>query len=213
MILGNNGKKLALLGAGGIASDISAYITDEHGRDEECPYTGILKFVNDEYYKDNNQDIKPLSEFNPDTHALLIAVGTSVERYNILNTIPHNTTFFTYVHHSAYNFNNAAKIGQGTFIAPLCVLITNIEIGNHCHLNVGTVLGHDCKVGDFFTSAPNVNLSGNSTIGNVVYIGTQAVVKQKISICDNVVIGMCAGVTKDITNPGTYIGVPAKKIK
>ena len=123
------------------------------------------------------------------------------------------TTFFTYIHHSVYNFNNAAKIGIGTFIAPQCVLITNIEIGNHCHLNVGTVLGHDCKLGNFFTSAPRVNLSGNCKIGDVVYIGTGGVVKEKVTVSDNIVIGMCAGVTKNLYEPGTYVGVPAKLIK
>ena len=33
------------------------------------------------------------------------------------------------------------------------------------------------------------------------------------TICDNAVIGAGAVVTKDITEPGTYVGIPARKIK
>lgn len=213
MIIGNDGKKLALLGAGGIASEISAYITSEHGKDPEYPNTGMLKFVHDEYYKENNRDTFPLSMFNPDTHALLIAIGTSKERYDVIKELPNNITYFTYIHNSVYNFTNYNSIGRGTFIAPNCVITTNIKIGEHSHLNIATVIGHDCNIGNFFTSSPGAKLSGNCKIGDVVYIGTNAVIKQKLTIADNTIIGMCAGVTKDITEHGTYTGIPAVKHK
>ena len=34
-----------------------------------------------------------------------------------------------------------------------------------------------------------------------------------VNICDNVVIGAGAVVTKNITEPGVYVGNPAKKIR
>jgi serine acetyltransferase len=46
-----------------------------------------------------------------------------------------------------------------------------------------------------------------------VTIGTNAAVLPGINICDNVIIGAGAVVNKDITDPGTYVGVPARKIK
>jgi len=46
-----------------------------------------------------------------------------------------------------------------------------------------------------------------------VYFGTNSSVREKISICDNVVVGLNAGVVKNITESGIYVGVPAKKIK
>lgn len=213
MIIGNGEKKLALLGAGGIASEISAYIISEHGKDPDYPNTGILKFVHDGYYTENNQDTFPLTTFNPDTHALLIAIGTSKERHDAIKQLPSNTTYFTYIHNSVYNFSNSDNIGRGSFIAPNCVITTNVKIGEHSHLNIATVIGHDCSIGDFFTTAPGAKLSGKCTIGNVVYIGTNAVIKQKLTISDNTIVGMCAGVTRDITESGIYTGIPARKNK
>ena len=93
------------------------------------------------------------------------------------------------------------------------IITTNVKLGKHTHLNLHTTIGHDCVIGDYFTTAPGVQISGNENIGNRVYFGTRSCVKQKITICDDVIIGMNAGVVKNITESGTYIGTPAKKIK
>jgi UDP-3-O-[3-hydroxymyristoyl] glucosamine N-acyltransferase len=68
-------------------------------------------------------------------------------------------------------------------------------------------------LGDFVTTAPNVNISGNVTIKDGVYLGTASCVKEKLTICEDVVLGMKASVVKDITESGIYVGIPAKKIK
>ena len=62
-------------------------------------------------------------------------------------------------------------------------------------------------------SAPGAKISGNCEIGECVYFGTNASVRQKIKICDNVIIGLNAGVVKNINEPGVYAGVPVTKIK
>jgi acetyltransferase-like isoleucine patch superfamily enzyme len=45
-----------------------------------------------------------------------------------------------------------------------------------------------------------------------VSIGTNATI-MPVSICDNVVVGAGAVVTKDITEPGIYAGNPARLIR
>ena len=60
---------------------------------------------------------------------------------------------------------------------------------------------------------PGTIISGNETIGDRVYFGTMSCIKQKLTVCDDVIIGMNAGVTKNITEPGTYVGTQAIKIK
>ncbi len=109
--------------------------------------------------------------------------------------------------------NDSVKIGEGSIICAGVILTTNIEIGNHAHLNIHTTIGHDTKIGNFFTSAPGAKISGNCEIEDRVYIGTNASVREKIKICSDVTIGLGAGVVKHIIEPGTYVGCPATRIK
>jgi acetyltransferase-like isoleucine patch superfamily enzyme len=49
-------------------------------------------------------------------------------------------------------------------------------------------------------------------IGNRVSIGTNATILPVV-ICDEVVVGAGAVVTKDITEPGIYVGNPARLLR
>ncbi len=49
----------------------------------------------------------------------------------------------------------------------------------------------------------------STKIGNGVSIGTNATILP-VTICDGTVIGAGAVVTKDITEPGIYVGNPAR---
>jgi len=49
-------------------------------------------------------------------------------------------------------------------------------------------------------------------LGDNVVIGTGSTVIGPVTICDNVIVGAMSLVNKDISEPGTYVGVPAKKI-
>ena len=44
-------------------------------------------------------------------------------------------------------------------------------------------------------------------------IGAGAIIIERLSICDNVIIGAGSLVRKDIDEPGTYVGNPLIKIK
>jgi sugar O-acyltransferase (sialic acid O-acetyltransferase NeuD family) len=194
--------KKALIGAGGFANEVKAQMGDFN----------MICFIDDEYYKPNDKNILPLSQFNPNDYEVLIAVGDPTDRKDIVNKLPKKTKYFTFIHPSVQILGNDVTIGDGSIICAGSIITTNCVIGNHTHLNLQTTIGHDCRIGDFFTTAPGAKVSGNCTIGNCVYIGTNVSIKQKIEICDNVIIGLNAGVVKNILISGTYVGVPAKKI-
>ena len=193
----------ALIGSGGFATQIKAHMQQY---DMVC-------FVDDEYYLPNNKNIKPLSEFDVNKYEVLIAIGDPKVRAEMVNKLPKETKYFTFVDPDAQIIGNINDIefGEGTMICS-GVVVLNSKIGKHCHLNIHTVIGHDSIIGDFFTTAPGVKISGNSLIGNKVYFGTNSSVREKIKICDDVIIGLNSGVVKNIEEPGTYGGVPAKKI-
>jgi sugar O-acyltransferase (sialic acid O-acetyltransferase NeuD family) len=131
----------------------------------------------------------------------------------MVQRLPKETQYFSFIHPSAYVLGYDVIIGKGSIVCAGCILTTNIIIGNHAHLNLQTTIGHDCEIGDYFTTAPGAKISGNCKIYDCVYIGTNASIKQKISIRSLTTIGLNAGVVKDIKEPGTYIGTPAKLVK
>ena len=55
-------------------------------------------------------------------------------------------------------------------------------------------------------------LWSSTNVGNNVSIGTNATILPVI-ICNNVVIGAGSVVTKNILEPGVYVGNPARKLK
>lgn len=190
-----------LIGAGGFAREIVAEVFLQTKMQLKC-------FVDDEYWADG---LYKISEFNPESQSALIAVGNPEDKMKLLAKLPENTKFWNYISPKAYV--NNLSLGVGNFICAGVIITTNVKIGNHVHLNLQTTIGHDSVLGDFVTTAPSVNISGNVTVGKGVYLGTKSCIREKISICDNVVLGMNAGVVSDIQESGVYVGTPAKKIK
>ena len=193
----------ALIGNGGFAKEIIAHIGDPT----------IKRFIDDHYWEEGNEYIRPLSEFDSSKYEVLIAIGDPKMRYDMSQRLPSNTKYFSFIHPSVQVLDKDLEIGEGSIICAGCILTTNIKIGKHAHLNLHTTIGHDCRIGDYFTTAPGVKVSGNCKIYNCVYIGTNASIKEKISIHSLVTIGMNGAVVKHIEEPGTYVGVPVKKIK
>ena len=56
-------------------------------------------------------------------------------------------------------------------------------------------------------------LAGTVTVGPDTWVGIGAVVSNNLSICGGSFIGAGAVVVKSVTEPGTYVGVPARRIK
>ena len=49
-------------------------------------------------------------------------------------------------------------------------------------------------------------------LGNKVYLGTNSCIREKISICDDVTIGLSTGIVKNITESGVYVGQNVRKL-
>lgn len=121
------------------------------------------------------------------------------------------------------------SIGNNCFIGPFVEIQKDVVIGNSTKVQSHTficelvTIGNDCFIGhgvmfinDLFSGggpARGDKSKWKSTkIGNNVSIGSNATILP-VEICDNVVIGAGAVVTKNIIEAGVYAGNPAKKIK
>ncbi len=145
-----------------------------------------------------------------ETHAFAMGIGNNAVRKMIFDKYP-DLDYPVLVHPTA-SIGIETKIGRGTVVMPLVVMNACAEIGEFSILNSASVIEHDCRVGDYCLIAPNVTMCGMSQCGNMVWMGAGSVVNQTVKICDNVTVGSGAVVTKEITEGGTYVGVPATKI-
>jgi sugar O-acyltransferase (sialic acid O-acetyltransferase NeuD family) len=193
-------RKRALVGAGGFAREIKAHMKDSH----------MVCFVDDSYWSENDDNILPLSKFDPYEYDVLVAIGDSKQRSEMVSKLPPETSYFSFVHETALILSDDVSIGEGSIVCAGSVITTNVNIGRHAHINLNTTIGHDCNIGDYFTTAPGVNLSGNCVIGSQVYLGTNCSVRQRVHITDKVTVGLNSGVVTNLIKPGTYVGLPAK---
>lgn len=121
------------------------------------------------------------------------------------------------------------RIGDHCFIGPFVEIQKNSRMGNYCRVQShsficeGVGIGDHCFIGhgvmfvnDLFSSGGpaggDTRLWKETRIGDHVSIGSNATILP-VTICDHVVIGAGAVVTKDILQPGIYAGNPARLIR
>ena len=210
----SEGKRLCIIGTGGCARETYNYIEDIFRTQKEDITDKVVFLDKDELVSDDLQvmDCKVIkeSDFDREKYLVVLAIGDSKIRKRVFEKYK-DCGFATIIHPTAI-VSEYSKIGKGSIIAPNCVIGTNVEVWDFAHINIQTNIGHDCRIEDFFTTAYSVSISGACSIGNTVYFGTNSCVKQGITICDNVIIGMGAGVVKNITVQGTYVGCPARML-
>jgi len=191
--------KKALVGYGGHAHEVMAQM----GKKLTC-------FVDDEYVVHGT---KPLSEFDPKEYVLMVAVANSKDRFNIIQRLPKETKYFTWVHPTALIMGDDIEIGEGSFVGAYTIITTNVKIGKHSILNRGNHIGHDCEIGNYFSAMPGAIVSGNVKIDDCVYMGSNSSIREKLWVHSYSTIGMNAAVVKHIEDNGTYVGVPVRKTK
>lgn len=201
--------KYAILGAGGMAREIREILVDQ-----DVPIQHIEFFVDASFKDDfpNAREISELTSRSLEESRIVLGVGSGELRATWLTKHP---KFFDLLHTVISPFANVGQrvvVGPGGVIGHGCILTCDVSLGKCAQLNIQTSLSHDVTAGDFFTSGPKTTLAGNVTIGHRVTLGAASTVLPGVSICDDVVVGAGAVVTKDITEPGTYVGVPAKRI-
>lgn len=120
-------------------------------------------------------------------------------------------------------------IGDKTFIGPFVEIQRDVIIGQRCRIQSHAFvcelvsIGDDCFISHgamfindrFEQGGPAKGRREQwrcTTIGNNVSIGTNATILP-VTICDDVVVGAGAVVTKNVTEPGVYAGNPARLLR
>jgi acetyltransferase-like isoleucine patch superfamily enzyme len=120
-------------------------------------------------------------------------------------------------------------IGDDSFVGPFVEIQRGAQIGKRCRIQSHSfvcelvTIGNDCFIAHGVMFINDVFASGNpalgnpaewrlTRIGNNVSFGSNSTILP-VTICDHVVIGAGAVVTKNIEKPGIYAGNPARLIR
>lgn len=106
-----------------------------------------------------------------------------------------------------------AEISEGTIVMHGAVVNAGAKVGRNCIINTAAVVEHDCVVGDHCHISTGGIVNGGSRIGEGAFIGSGGMVSNGLTIAAGAIIGAGAVVMQSIEEPGTYVGVPARRVK
>ncbi len=205
-MLRNTEKKLAVIGASGhgrVAADIASLtgygqivFYDDNGEIRECGGYPVAGKVADAVREDCD---------------VFVAVGNGETRKKLTSLFADGRVA-TLIHPSAAVARDAS-VGRGTVVMAGAVVNPGARIGRGGIINTCASVDHDCILGDFVHVAVGAHLCGTVTVGDLTWIGAGATVINNVSVCGGCMIGAGAAVVKNVEEPGTYVGVPAEKIR
>lgn len=138
----------------------------------------------------------------------IVAIGNAKIRERIQRKIE----TITLVHPDAI-IGEKVEIGKGSVVMAGTVINPETIIGEGCIVNTSASIDHDCLLQDYVHVAVGAHLCGTVHIGKGTWVGAGATIINNISVCDECMIGAGGLVIRDIEIPGTYVGVPVKRIE
>lgn len=211
-------KDIAIFGVGGFGREVLALIKDIN---KVSPTYNIVGFFDDGYEKGIMINDYPNLGKTEDLNnwetpiSLAVSIGSPVIKKKILDKITNPLVDYpTLMHPLAWiGDKEFVEIGKGCVICAGTLITTNIKIEDFVILNLGCTVGHDSIIKKYSAFMPSVNISGEVTIGEGVYVGSGAKIINQLEIGEYTIVGAGAVVSKTLPARCTAVGVPAKPIK
>ena len=211
-------KKLVIVGAGDFGREVS-WVAERINA--QTPVWELLGFVDDGAAVqgrtvDGYPVLGPVSWLEAVTDELYVvcSIGTGRVRKQVMERVLANPHL-----RPAVLIDPAAIVGRNAQVGPGCVvcagtvLAISSRLEAHTIVNLNCTVGHDTVLEPYCTVHPGSNLSGRVHVGACTDIGTGTKIIQGLAVCPGCTLGAGTDVVRDITEPGTYAGVPARRIK
>jgi sugar O-acyltransferase (sialic acid O-acetyltransferase NeuD family) len=208
--------RVLILGGGDLSKQINHYIS-VYDKDNE-----VVGFVDDTVLPGDVRfnrkclggfgDIEKIAAGN-EFDKLILGIGYKhlIRRKEIFDTYNKVFPFYTFIHPKAF-VDDSAEIGSGVIIGPYTVIEQRARVENNVFIYGSVNISHDSIIGGHSFIAPSVSVAGFVHIGSCCFIGINATVIDNINVTGNTIVGAKSLVVKDIDEPGTYVGLPCKKI-
>lgn len=217
MVIINDMKRIAVIGAGGFGREVKMLIDDINSMEKKYDFLG--------YYDDGVEEGKIVNGFpvlgnidklnKIDSEIdIALGIGDPEIKAKIISRIDNKKVNFpALIHPSVIIGKDEVFVGKGTVICAGNIITCNINIKEFVTLNLMCTVGHDTIINDFSSFMPSVNISGEVVIHRKVYVGTGAKIINQLEIGESTIVGAGAVVSKSLPEFCTAVGIPAKPIK
>ncbi|UOQ50323.1 acetyltransferase [Gracilibacillus caseinilyticus] len=145
-----------------------------------------------------------------DEYDIFVGIGNNNTREKVQNKlISIGASIPSLIHPNAI-IGEEVEIGKGTAIMAGAIINSCTTIGNGCIINTASTIDHDNIVKDYVHVSPGAHLAGTVEVGKASWIGIGSIIINNTSIKNDCIVGAGAVVINDLTESGTYVGVPAK---
>ena len=147
-----------------------------------------------------------------DVRFVNLITGSTVARYEVtLDAVSKGAVLTNFIHPSVDL--TMTRWGLGNYIQEGVITQAEVEVGDNSSIHIGTLIGHESKIGNSVFIAHAVSISGCCQIGDGCFIGTNATILPRTKIGKWSIIGAGAVVTKDVPDYSVAVGNPAKIIR
>jgi len=143
---------------------------------------------------------------------IFVAIGNNATREKIQLKLEELDASIPVLIHPDTIIGEQVSVGKGTAIMAGVVINCCTNIGSGCIINTSSTIDHDNIIEDYVHISPGVHLAGTVKVGKGTWLGIGSVVSNNINITSDCKVGAGAVVFKDITEIGTYVGVPARRL-
>lgn len=141
-----------------------------------------------------------------------VAIGSNTTREKIQEKLIEQGLNVVSLIHPTAVIGTDVEVGFGTAVMAGVVINSSTRIGNGCIINTSSSLDHDNAIEDYVHISPGVNMAGTVKVGKGTWLGIGSVISNNVNICSGCKVGVGAVVVKDITEPGTYVGIPVRRV-
>ena len=141
-----------------------------------------------------------------------VAIGNNAVREKVQEKLIEDGLNVVSLIHPSAVIGTYVEIGIGSVVMAGVVANSSTRIGKGCIINTSSSLDHDNVIEDYVHISPGVRTAGSVEIGKRTWVGIGSVISNNVNICSGCTVGAGAVVVKDITEPGTYVGVPVRRV-
>ena len=207
-------RRLYIIGAGSFGRELESHLDSVPPKQREWAVAGFLDddpsalagFPSDYRLVGS---IKSFA-FGPGDLAVLAIARPSAKR-KVFELLGDRVELLTFVAPDAI-VGKFTRIGRGCVIGPRVVIGPNVTIGDAVFINSASMVGHDVQLGAFSSFMANNNVAGGCRVGQEVFVASTVTLIPGRTICDGAYLGAGCVVIRDVKEPRTVFGNPARYV-